>query len=220
MKGEWIKIVGVVSKQNLQASLQLENAKGGVYLPHTQWPMSTVSILAHGGSDPFVWIDPIRKGIRKFAPGLAVPSVFVTVQEFLDQERSLFYIFVKLFTSFGFLALAIASVGLYCVISFYARERWKEYGIRTAMGASAITLVREVFKLGRWYVGVGLLLGFAGSLAVGKALQIMVRMENYPINLPQTLLCLLAVLVFSFFAMGFPAWRASKVDPMLALRTD
>ncbi len=220
LKDEWLSVVGIVSKQNLVSHLSNQNAKGGVYLPQAQWPLTRASILIRGGNDPFRWVKPLRESIRKLSPGLAMPGTFVTVQDFVDQERSLLNVFIFLFNCFGGLALLLASVGLYSVIAFFARERWKEYGIRTAIGASGKSLVLEVLKIGRWYVVIGILLGLTAGLGAGKVIQSILNAGNYPIALPQILATLAAVLVFSFAAMCFPAWRASKVDPMLALRAD
>jgi ABC-type antimicrobial peptide transport system permease subunit len=120
---------------------------------------------------------------------------------------------------FGFLALGLASVGLYGVMADGVNRRQREIGLRMALGAPATSVSRMVLKQGMTLVGIGVALGLAASLLIGQALtRFAAGMSTHdPIGLAEASLTLIAVAVLACY---LPARRASRLDPIVALRAN
>jgi ABC-type antimicrobial peptide transport system permease subunit len=120
---------------------------------------------------------------------------------------------------FGAIALFLAAVGLYAVMSFSIGRRTRELGIRMALGAKAGDVVRMVVGQGTWQLGIGMLAGIA--LALGMAQVMKVVLFDVPPRDPATFAAVVTVLTVSgLLACLVPAFRATRVDPLLALRSD
>jgi putative ABC transport system permease protein len=122
-----------------------------------------------------------------------------------------------LFEVFGLVALALAASGIYGVLSGSVTERTREIGVRSALGATRGSIVALVLRQGITLTGLGVVLGLAGAWAASQAIVAMLfdvsRLD------PITYLGVIALLVsVSAIACSVPAWRAAKVDPMVALR--
>jgi ABC-type antimicrobial peptide transport system permease subunit len=124
-----------------------------------------------------------------------------------------------LFGAFGLLGLTLAAVGVYGALAYRVRGRTRELGIRLALGAEAKALAEMVIKEGLALTALGVGLGTAGALAAGKALQSLlygVSARDPVVLLGSTGLLLVAALVASWL----PARRATRVDPVIALRSE
>jgi ABC-type antimicrobial peptide transport system permease subunit len=122
-----------------------------------------------------------------------------------------------LLASFAGLALLLAAIGTYGVLSYMVTERRREIGIRMALGAARSSVVALVMRQGLQAAGVGMALGIAGALAVSRliaALLFEVRPTD-PVTLVAVALTIGSVAVL---ACWFPAWRASRLDPSVVLR--
>ena len=120
---------------------------------------------------------------------------------------------------FGLLALFLASVGVYGVISYTVSQRTHEIGLRVALGAPGKTVIAQVIREGLVVSTIGLAVGLAGSLVLSRSLETMV-FEITPTD-PVTYVGVIAVLlVAAAVASLIPARRASRVDPMVALRVE
>jgi putative ABC transport system permease protein len=122
-----------------------------------------------------------------------------------------------LFEAFGLVALMLAATGVYGVLSGSVAERTREIGVRSALGASRRSILTLVLRQGMTLTGIGVLIGLAGAMAASQAIGALLfdvsRVD------PLTYAGVIAVLaVVSVIASGVPAWRAARIDPMVALR--
>jgi putative ABC transport system permease protein len=141
------------------------------------------------------------------------------VQAFLAQNR----IVATMFSIFGLVAVVLASVGIYGVMSFAVNQRRQEFGVRMALGASAPRILQMVVRQGAVQIALGLAagLGLAFALAVVAADGIRNTLFGVSGRDPMIYLAVTAlVTVVSFVATVVPARRATRVDPMLALRAE
>jgi putative ABC transport system permease protein len=136
----------------------------------------------------------------------------IAAQQDWQQSR----LVAMLFSSFSLLALLLAVVGLYSVVSYSVAQRTNEFGIRTALGARPSDLMRTVFASARVSIGVGLVAGILLTLALNKLLASWT--EGSTGNPLMLLAVTLLLTCCSALACFFPALRASRVDPMVALR--
>jgi putative ABC transport system permease protein len=147
---------------------------------------------------------------------------FVTaapVAEAVAQQLAPWQLGAAAFSVFGALALVIASVGLYGVVSYLVAQRTTEFGIRLALGARPADVVRAVVRHGAQLAGVGLVLGLAGGAAVARLLA--AKLYGVSPYEPATYLAVSALLgAVALAASYLPARRAARVDPMVSLRSD
>jgi putative ABC transport system permease protein len=209
-------IVGVVGDVR-QMSLALGDTDA-VYATTTQWHWAdgTLSLIvrAHGSAAEFV--PAIKNAI--WSVDRDQPIVRVAMMDDLlavsAAERRFALI---LFEAFGLVALTLAATGVYAVLSGTVAERTREIGVRSALGASRRSILVLVLRQGMTLTGFGVLVGLAGALAASAALGALLfdvsRLD------PLTYAGVIGMLaVVSVIASGVPAWRASRIDPMVALR--
>jgi predicted permease len=210
-----LEIVGVVG--NVQDGIiGRDNTEPHVYIPFGQEYLSDITI--HLRTAPGILPATVRAAIRDVDPALPV----VQLRSFRQHLESGFDLWTirtgaRLFTIFGAVALLLAAVGLYGVRAYNVARRTREMGIRMALGASAPDNLRLVVREGLAVTGVGLGLGLAISFALGKVLTSMLyRVSGFD---PIAFLVGPAVLIAASLAACYlPARRASKLEPMAALR--
>jgi len=121
---------------------------------------------------------------------------------------------VALFSAIG---LVLAAIGIYGVISYSVAQRFREFGVRIAVGARGADILRLVVQQALWLVGVGLALGLLGAVVLTRVLRTFL-FEVEPLD-PLTFICVSAFLaVVALLASCVPARRAARIDPMVALR--
>ncbi len=137
----------------------------------------------------------------------------------LDQDRWPFRVFGVMFAVFAIIALVLSSVGLYAVMAYSVTQRTSEIGLRMALGAQARQVEWMILRLGLIQLAVGLSLGLAGAMLVGSVMDSMLVgiTPGDPITLA-TITTLLTIV--SLAACLVPAWRATQVDPLTALRAE
>ena len=154
------------------------------------------------------------------ANAAAVPIEYLqTFDEALALAASSDYTVIGLLAGFAGLALVLASTGLFGVVSYTAAQRTAEFGTRIALGARAIDLVYLVARSSAILLAIGLSIGLAGGIGVGFMMQGMLyRLSPMdPLSLG-TVIALLSIVTIT--ATAIPAWRASRIDPVIALRAD
>jgi ABC-type antimicrobial peptide transport system permease subunit len=162
--------------------------------------------------------EPIRQAVKALDSAQPPPE-FTTMERSLDQRVAPRRFTLVLLASFAVLAFALAVIGLYSVLAYLVAERTREFGIRIAVGAAPVRVTRMVLGHGLRFTIIGLMLGGLISIAAVRVLRSwMYEMSVYDaptFAAVAALLCLVALI-----ASWLPARRASRVDPMLALRAD
>ena len=212
---EWRTIVGVVP------DLGIGRAPGdtfphAIYLPLSQVAAGTLTLLVRTDGAPLDLTAAARDAVRAIDPNLPIFNVF-TVRQSIDNQAWAFRVFGTLFTTFGVAALFLATVGLYGVMAFAVSRRTQEIGVRMALGAAGRDVLRLVLGQGLVQVVAGMALGIGLAAALGSAMQLLF-FDVSPHD-PLTYLVVGVVLgATGLLASLVPARRASRVDPMEALR--
>jgi putative ABC transport system permease protein len=213
---EWRTIVGVVD--DVRYSGLDDAVRSAVYTPFSQTPFPWAYGMLRTSAPPETLAKAVRTAVAEVEPGLAAASVRPMeqiVSSAVAQPR--FQAF--LLSSFGALALLLAAVGIYGVMSYGVTQRREEIGIRMALGARSGQVLGLIAGQGIRLVALGLGLGLAGALAATRLL----RGQLFEIGTtdPLTFAAIFAVLAgVGLVASYLPALRALKVDPMTALRSE
>jgi len=163
-------------------------------------------------------VSSLRKALRQVADDLSMANVRTMDQLFASNIANQRLV-VKLLGVFAALALLLAGVGLYGVVSYSVSQRTREIGIRVALGASARSVVRLTMQQGAKLAGAGLIIGVAAALALTRLLQSLLfeTSSHDPLVYAAVAVALLGV---TALACWLPARRAAKVDPISALRAE
>ena len=211
------QVVGVVEDVR---HLALEQGAGNeMYLPIRQsQDRQSIILVVRSKQDNTQLAGTVRAALLPLDPALPNER-FVTLREIVDSAVSPRRFIVMLLSGFAGFALILASLGIYAVISYSVGQRTAEIGIRMALGASPGEVRTGILKQTLTLAGIGLLLGTLASMLMTQALQGM--LFGVTPSDPATFTAMLAVLVGVAMAAGYvPARRASRIDPMVALRTD
>jgi predicted permease len=235
--GPWRTIVGVVTDVRMAGPFNNNNNNNdpaGFYVPFSatvfgptsERPIGqqfgTVIVRPRGGQRPEALASALQAIVSKVDPNL--PLYFVgTPKSAMDSFLSQLRLTAVMFSTFGLIAIVLASVGLYGVMSFSVNQRSQEFGVRMALGADAARILRMVLGQGAWQLGLGLFLG-VGVIALvawfARAPLGNFLFQTNPLDpLPYLGVALLISLV-SLAAILVPARRATRVDPMVALRAE
>jgi len=212
----WLTVVGVIGSVHT-ASIEGNGSQvGSYYLSYAQNVQRgyALAIKTAGATGPIM--QAVRARFGAIAPNLALFDVH-TMEERGDLSLASRRASLTLSMFFGCLALFLSAIGIYGVLAYLVTQRQREIGIRTALGCTAGGVVRLVMREALWLLGVGLLLGVAGSFAVRSV----VASQLYgvkPLN-PLVLSAVIATLsAVGLGACALPARRATRVDPAVVLR--
>jgi len=210
---ETVGISGDVRDQELESK-----GRPAVYEPAAQVPFSSMYYAVRGAGDPAALISGVRAVIRQLDAELpldAIGTVDSLVATSLSQRRFA----MLLMAIFGGLALVLAMVGIYGVISYSVTQATQEIGIRMALGARRGDVLRMVFGYAGILMAAGLAIGIMGAQGAGRLLESQL-FEVRPTD-PATYLAVAFVLLATgLLACAIPAWRAMRVDPLVALRNE
>jgi ABC-type antimicrobial peptide transport system permease subunit len=158
----------------------------------------------------------VRRAMQSLDSKLVLDR-FRTMQEQIDDSLSAERSIALLASSFGLLAALMAAVGIYGVLAYTTAQRTREIGIRIALGATRSTVLRMVLTEVLWLAGIGIAVGLPASLLLTQTIrsQLFGISNNDPLTLGMVVLLVSALALAS---AALPARRASKVDPMVALR--
>jgi predicted permease len=220
--GAWRTIVGVVGDYH-HAGL-LNPAKRTWFIPHNQWVHSNLSIrrsltlVAKTSTNPLALLPPVEGIIKRMDPDLPVTQV-QTMGDVLAAATQEQRFTMRLMAGFAGLALLLAAVGIYGVISYSVSQRTREIGIRLALGANRRTVRGLVLRQGMAPVAVGVTLGLGAALLLTRFLQKLLYgvAPLDPLTFATIPVLLLAVAAGSVL---LPAARASQVQPVEALRSE
>jgi putative ABC transport system permease protein len=212
----YCRIVGVVGNVRQQAAESDNRIE--LYYPVTQWPIGNSYYVVSTTVDPDAIAASVRRAIESTEPTASVAEMKTMerrIEESLWQRR----LWGVMFTAFAVLALALAAVGLYGVISHGVAQRTREFGIRMALGAEPSGVSRIVLREAMTVVAIGMVLGVAVALAAGRAIAHL--LHGVPAHDPVTFLTVAIVLsVTAAAAAWVPARRAARVDPIVAIRAE
>ena len=211
----WIEVVGVVNHVKHYGVDQ--DSRIEMYLPYTQSPIPSFTLLVRTSGDPSAVTSAVSRAVQSVDPDVPLYQTRTLASIVSDRvaERRLAAILISIF---GTLALALAAVGIYGVMSYAVTQRSHELGIRMALGAQR----REIFKLvigsGMLLAGMGLLIGFAAAFFGLAPLVASVLFQVTATDPPTYAISPLVLLAVALLASWIPARRATRVDPMIALR--
>jgi predicted permease len=209
-----LEVIGVV--EDGKYALLNEDPKPFVCRPMFQKLTGSTTLIVRTTSEPAALIGGLRKEIGQLDPTLPIASV-KTLEEHMSLPLLPARLTASILGSFGLLALALASIGIYGVMSFMVLKRVREIGIRMALGADKADVLKMVIGHGMRLV----LLGSATGLTLALALTQVMKSYLYGISATDPLTFVVVVLLLSsvaFLACYIPARRATRVDPLVALR--
>jgi putative ABC transport system permease protein len=186
-----------------------------VYMQPRPGPMA---LLARASIDPDALTASIRREVSAIDPDIPVYNV-QTMRSYLAQSTEQPRLNVVLLGAFGILALLLAVVGIYGVMSYAVVQRTQEIGVRLALGASAGAVLRLIVGHGMALAGIGIAIGLGASWAVTKWLGAMLFAISPHDPLTFATLAMLLAIV-AFVASYVPGRRATRVDPVVTLRAD
>jgi putative ABC transport system permease protein len=213
---EWMEIVGVVGQVRHRA-LDAE-PKPELFMPHSQLQYGGMTVVVRTKGDPLALAEPFKRTLASLDPNLPITQMR-TVTDLLNGTLAQRRFNTALFLAFAGVALALAAIGIYGVMSYTVSGRTRELGIRMALGAGRRQVIQTVVGAGVRLAALGTAVGLVGALIVTRALRGML----YGISStdPLTFGAVAATLILvAVVACLVPARRATRVDPMVALRTE
>ena len=213
--GPFREIVGITRTVNF--TLPSESPHPGIYLPYEQMYRSDLVLHVHTEGNPTQMISAVRAEINRLDPEMPIWDVRSMKDHIQKGKMVLFNLATKVVGSFGVIGIILAAIGLYGVMSYTVAQRTHEIGVRMALGASAPKILGLVLRQGALLTAIGLALGMVGASFLTPSFASMLVGVG-PRDLLTFTVVSFALLVVALLACTVPAHRASRVDPMVALR--
>lgn len=212
----WLTIVGVVP--NTFSGDPESMRPPYIYVPFAQHHQNFVSMAVRTAGAPMSLTPQVRDAVTSLNRDIPIYSVY-SMQEAMARPLWFIRVFGTMFMIFGGIALFLAAVGLYAVMAFSVGRRTREVGIRMALGAKPRDVIAMVVRQGAWQLGIGMVAGLTLALGVAQLMKI-VLFDVQPRD-PMIFGGVVTVLTVSgLLASLIPARRATRVDPLLALRSE
>jgi putative ABC transport system permease protein len=218
----WVTIVGIVA--DVRHNGLTEPIKEKFYVPHTQWhksvgnPIRSMSLVVKTAGDPALLTGPIRSEIRNLDASLPIANVR-TMTEIVGATTSSPRFTGFLLATFAAMALVLSAIGVYGVLSYLVSRRTREIGIRLAIGAGRAQVLRLVLSRGMLLAFIGVASGLAFAIFLTPFMRTLLHdvdpadpLTFVSVGVTLSLVAVIASLV--------PAWRATRVDPVLALKAE
>jgi putative ABC transport system permease protein len=212
----WFTIAGIVGDVHVRGPRESNRAE--VYIPYWLMPEAGVNLVLKTAGEPALLTEPLKSAVKDVDPAIAVAGI-ATMDRMIADANGASRFYATLVAIFAALALLLAAVGIYGVMSYAVAQRAQEIGVRLALGAAERQIFALVVGDSLRLAAMGLAIGAAGGIGVGRALQNLlfgVRGAD-PITFSATGMLLLMV---AFAASYLPARRAMRTDPMEALRAE
>jgi putative ABC transport system permease protein len=212
----WVEVVGVVGHTRQDGIDQEGRAQ--LYVPYRQMAIPGLTLALRSGGDPTRLVSAVRAAVREVDPEQPIARV-QTMDELVNRNLGPRRFSMALLGLFAALALVLAAVGIYGVMSFDVARRSQEIGVRMALGAEASGVLRLVLRQGLRLTAVGVVIGVIGSLFLTR----LINSQLYGVGAidPLTTVAVVVILVsVAALASLVPARRATRVDPIVAMRAD
>jgi len=209
------EIVGIV--RNLKMGSLSERPEAASFIPYDLLPLGTTFVVRT--TSPLPALAPaIRNEVRAVDPTVPLYGL-ATMDDAMSQSVAQPRFYTLLLGAFAFVALLLATLGIYGVIAYAVSQRTREFGIRIALGATAATVSRVVLRRGIVLAAAGIALGIAGALAMTGVIRSL--LFDVPAADPITFAGVIVVLsATAILASWLPARRAARVDPVIAMRAE
>jgi ABC-type antimicrobial peptide transport system permease subunit len=220
----WVTVVGIVKSVRHNGVAGVVKEK--FYVPHTQWAASvgstnnirSMTLVVRTSGDPSALTSPIRAIVGRLDPAVPIANVR-TMDDVVSGALSTPRFTGLLLGAFAGLALVLSAVGIYGLLSFLVSRRTREIGIRVAIGADRRRVLAMVMQGAVALALTGVAIGTAGAFALTRLLGTL--LHGVTPNDPLTLAASAAALtVVALAASAVPAWRATRVNPVVALKSD
>lgn len=207
------QVVGVVADEKVG---DLDDSSPGMYVTYSQSPSVGAGLVIRGSFDPNRLVKSVEHAVWQVNRNQALTDV-KTLEQVKDESLGGNRLRTFLLVTFAGVALLLAAIGLFGIISYTVTQRTHELGLRAALGASSLNLVRLIVTQGLGLTAIGLVIGLAGALALTQVLKSLLFevSERDPLSLA---LAAVVLSVVATFASVMPALRAAKLDPLVALR--
>jgi predicted permease len=217
-KPDEIEIVGVA--RDAKYTSQRDAIEPTVYQPWKQSdPLTSATFEVRTAGDPLSYVAGVRQAMREIDSNLPLSNIRTQIEQ-ANQTLAMERMFAKLLTLFGFIAQALAAVGLYGVMAFTVAQRTQEIGIRVALGANRGNVLTMILRQGMTLILIGVAAGLGAAYFVTKYLESLTSLLfGVEARDPWTFAAIsLLLIVVTVIACLVPARRATKVDPLVALR--
>jgi predicted permease len=213
----WWTVVGV-SPSIRHSNPQNPSQTAVVYLPYRQDPPGFATLMVRSRLEPGAVMSEVRRAVQSIDQDQPVFTI-QTVAQTLARQTWPFRVFGTLFALFAVIALTLSAVGLYAVMAYSVTQRTQEIGVRMALGAGQNQVLWLVLRRGLLQIAIGVTIGLTGAMFASKALgSLLVQVTPRD---PATFAGISTLLVLvAIAACVIPARRASRVDPLVALRTE
>ena len=215
-KNPWLEVVGVVGHVKNYGVDQESRVE--VYLPFLQNPNTGFTLVVRASGDPASLSAGLRESVRSVDPELPVYSVR-TLEGIVTDRSAQRRLAVVLISVFAGVALLLAAVGIYGVMSYAVAQRTQEIGIRMALGAGQEDILGMVLRYGTRMAAVGIALGLAASFGLARFIARLL-FQTSTADPPTFSLVPILLMLVALIACYLPARRATRVDPLVALRTE
>ncbi len=214
-EGPFLEVVGVTS--TVKFAIPSESPKSGIYFPFQQDYRSDLVLHVHTQGNPLPLVSSVRAEIQRLDADMPIWDVRTMEKHIREGKMILFDYASGMVATFGLIGLILAAIGLYGVMSYAVSQRTHEIGVRMALGASSGSILGMVVRQGLLLTLIGLALGTLAAFGLTPSFaNLLVGVSpRDPVTFMVIALILLGVALFSCY---IPARRATKVDPMVALR--
>jgi putative ABC transport system permease protein len=213
---EWIEVVGVVGHtkhEGLDGETRLQ-----LYLPYRQVPIRFMAVAARTAGDPGRYVNQIRQAVLAVDPELPISNVR-TMEELIELSVGQRKLSMMLLSLFSGIALLLASIGIYGVMSYSVSQRARELGVRIALGAGRGDVLRLVLRQGMSLALLGIAIGLGAALGLTR----LIRSQLFGVGATDPLTFVSVAVILGATALAanlLPAVRAMRVDPAVVLRDE
>jgi predicted permease len=215
-KEPWITIVGVAGR--IKQDALDSDPRIAFYMPHSQYTTSAMNVVLRSNVAPATLTSAIKKELRAVDPDLPIYNVRTMEDRVRDSLARRRFSMVML-GLFAFLALAIATIGIYGVMAYMVSQGTREIGIRLALGATPAHILRLVVRQGMVLAAVGVGIGLIGAFALTRLMGSLLFGVQSTDPLTFVVIAMLLA-VIALLASYIPARRAARIDPMVSLRCE